>query len=73
MSGVLPSIGDLLNGKGVLASVHDILNDYDPGSGVNEETIMDPVIKAGLNILIQRFGYTNVTRVFKAMKPKKGR
>jgi hypothetical protein len=38
-----------------------------------EESIVDPVIKAGLNLLISRFGYTNVMRVMKSMKQTKKR
>lgn len=40
--------------------------------GDDESTIMDPIIQAALRVLITRFGYSNVARVFKTMKPRKG-
>ena len=40
--------------------------------GDNEKTVMDPIIQAALRVLITRFGYSNVARVFKTMKPRKG-
>lgn len=54
----------------------EILNRLGELSGQNtgnEETIMDPIIRTGLNLMVQRFGYANVSRVLKAMKPKKSK
>ena len=39
--------------------------------GDNEKTVMDPIIEAVLRILIGRFGYSNVYRVMKSLKPRR--
>jgi len=46
-------------------------NLMNPGMDDGESTIVDPVIRVALNILIQKFGYANVNRVMKTLKPKK--